>query len=62
MIQDSNHELSEQQFGSLVARGNRMWFHLSNIQAEMSTVTVLRYRLAAACKAEIPDGSAENTH
>ncbi len=52
MIQDNNHALSEQQFGNLVARGNRMRFHLSNIQAEISTATVLHNRFAAGCKSE----------
>lgn len=61
MIQDTNHELSEQQFGSLVTRGNRMSFHLSNTQAEISTVTLLHNRFAAACKSQTSPMAAQRT-
>jgi hypothetical protein len=53
MIQDSNHQLSEQQFGRQAARGNRMWLHLTSTQAEISTVILLHNRFAAACKSDI---------
>ncbi|OGN97016.1 MAG: hypothetical protein A2Z77_08015 [Chloroflexi bacterium RBG_13_51_36] len=61
MTQDSNHELSEQQSGSLVAGGNRMWFHLSNTQAEISTVALLHNRFAAACKSETSPTATQRT-
>ena len=61
MIQDSNHKLSEQQFGSLVARGNRMWFRLSTNPAEISTVTVLHNRFAVACRSETSPMAAQRT-
>lgn len=38
-----------------------MWFHLSDIQAEMSTVTVLHDRLAAACKSDTSRMAAQRT-
>jgi hypothetical protein len=38
-----------------------MWFHLSNIQAEISSLTLLRNRFAAACKSETSPMAAQRT-
>ena len=61
MIRDSNHELCQPQFGSPVIEGNRMWFHLSSVQAEISTVALLHDGLAAACESEASPSAAQRT-
>ena len=38
-----------------------MWFHLSNTQAEISSVAALHNRLAAACKSETSRIAAQRT-
>jgi hypothetical protein len=61
MIQDRDRQLREQHFGSLIPSRDRMWFHLGNTRAEISTVTLLPNRITAARKSETSPMAAQRT-